>query len=233
MEKLVSIQGLSKTYGPVTALNNVNLEINKGEIIGILGPNGSGKTTLIKIITGLLKQYIGDVKIDNQAIGVHSKSIISYLPDCNYLNEKWTCLDAIDFFKDFYLDFDTKRAHELLEFLRIPLKSKIKQLSKGTKEKVQLSLVLSRRAKLYIFDEPIAGVDPASRDLIFEMILKNHDPESTILICTHLIAEAEKIISRAIFLNYGQIHLDKQMKDFKAETTKTLDEHFREVFRCF
>jgi len=233
MEKLISIQGLSKTYGPVTALNNVNIEINKGEIIGILGPNGSGKTTLIKIITGLLKQYMGDIKVDNQKIGIHSKGIISYLPDCNYLNEKWTCLDAIEFFKDFYLDFDEKRAFELLEFLRIPLRSKIKHLSKGTKEKVQLSLVLARRAKLYIFDEPIAGVDPASRDLIFEMILRNHDPESTIIICTHLIAEAEKIISRAIFLNYGQIYLDKDMKTFREETTKTLDEHFREVFRCF
>ena len=174
---LIKINNLTKLYSNTVALSNVNLELPKGKIIGLLGPNGSGKTTLIKIITNLLSQYQGEVYIDGQKPGVYTKSIISYLPDVNYLDEKWNGNQAIDFFKDFYQDFDENKARSLLNKLEIPVNKRFKELSKGTKEKLQLILVLSRNAKLYIFDEPIAGVDPATRDLIFDLILENYKNE--------------------------------------------------------
>ena len=191
------------------------------------------KTTLIKIITNLLSQYQGEVYIDGQKPGVYTKSIISYLPDVNYLDEKWNGNQAIDFFKDFYQDFDENKARSLLNKLEIPVNKRFKELSKGTKEKLQLILVLSRNAKLYIFDEPIAGVDPATRDLIFDLILENYNKEASIIISTHLIAEVERILDEIVFLKNGQVVLSGNAEEIRKENNKSIDELFREIFKCF
>lgn len=230
---LIKINNLTKLYSNTVALSNVNLELPKGKIIGLLGPNGSGKTTLIKIITNLLSQYQGEVYIDGQKPGVYTKSIISYLPDVNYLDEKWNGNQAIDFFKDFYQDFDENKARSLLNKLEIPVNKRFKELSKGTKEKLQLILVLSRNAKLYIFDEPIAGVDPATRDLIFDLILENYNKEASIIISTHLIAEIERILDEIVFLKNGQVVLSGNAEEIRKENNKSIDELFREIFKCF
>ncbi len=230
---LIKINNLTKLYSNTVALSNVNLELPKGKIIGLLGPNGSGKTTLIKIITNLLSQYQGEVYIDGQKPGVYTKSIISYLPDVNYLDEKWNGNQAIDFFKDFYQDFDENKARSLLNKLEIPVNKRFKELSKGTKEKLQLILVLSRNAKLYIFDEPIAGVDPATRDLIFDLILENYNKEASIIISTHLIAEVERILDEIVFLKNGQVVLSGNAEEIRKENNKSIDELFREIFKCF
>lgn len=230
---LIKINNLTKLYANTVALSNVNLELPKGKIIGLLGPNGSGKTTLIKIITNLLSQYQGEVYIDGQKPGVYTKSIISYLPDVNYLDEKWNGNQAIDFFKDFYQDFDENKARSLLNKLEIPVNKRFKELSKGTKEKLQLILVLSRNAKLYIFDEPIAGVDPATRDLIFDLILENYNKEASIIISTHLIAEVERILDEIVFLKNGQVVLSGNAEEIRKENNKSIDELFREIFKCF
>ncbi len=230
---LIKINNLTKLYSNTVALSNVNLELPKGKIIGLLGPNGSGKTTLIKIITNLLSQYQGEVYIDGQKPGVYTKSIISYLPDVNYLDEKWNGNQAIDFFKDFYQDFDENKARSLLNKLEIPVNKRFKELSKGTKEKLQLILVLSRNAKLYIFDEPIAGVDPATRDLIFDLILENYNKEASIIISTHLIAEVERILDEIVFLKKGQVVLSGNAEEIRKENNKSIDELFREIFKCF
>lgn len=230
---LIKINNLTKLYSNTVALSNVNLELPKGKIIGLLGPNGSGKTTLIKIITNLLSQYQGEVYIDGQKPGVYTKSIISYLPDVNYLDEKWNGNQAIDFFKDFYQDFDENKARSLLNKLEIPVNKRFKELSKGTKEKLQLILVLSRNAKLYIFDEPIAGVDPATRDLIFDLILENYNKEASIIISTHLIAEVERILDEIFFLKKGQVVLSGNAEEIRKENNKSIDELFREIFKCF
>lgn len=230
---LIKINNLTKLYSNTVALSNVNLELPKGKIIGLLGPNGSGKTTLIKIITNLLSQYQGEVYIDGQKPGVYTKSIISYLPDVNYLDEKWNGNQAIDFFKDFYQDFDENKARSLLNKLEIPFNKRFKELSKGTKEKLQLILVLSRNAKLYIFDEPIAGVDPATRDLIFDLILENYNKEASIIISTHLIAEVERILDEIVFLKNGQVVLSGNAEEIRKENNKSIDELFREIFKCF
>ena len=230
---LIKINNLTKLYSNTVALSNVNLELPKGKIIGLLGPNGSGKTTLIKIITNLLSQYQGEVYIDGQKPGVYTKSIISYLPDVNYLDEKWNGNQAIDFFKDFYQDFDENKARSLLNKLEIPVNKRFKELSKGTKEKLQLILVLSRNAKLYIFDEPIAGVDPATRDLIFDLILEDYNKEASIIISTHLIAEVERILDEIVFLKNGQVVLSGNAEEIRKENNKSIDELFREIFKCF
>ena len=230
---LIKINNLTKLYSNTVALSNVNLELPKGKIIGLLGPNGSGKTTLIKIITNLLSKYQGEVYIDGQKPGVYTKSIISYLPDVNYLDEKWNGNQAIDFFKDFYQDFDENKARSLLNKLEIPVNKRFKELSKGTKEKLQLILVLSRNAKLYIFDEPIAGVDPATRDLIFDLILENYNKEASIIISTHLIAEVERILDEIVFLKNGQVVLSGNAEEIRKENNKSIDELFREIFKCF
>lgn len=230
---LIKINNLTKLYSNTVALSNVNLELPKGKIIGLLGPNGSGKTTLIKIITNLLSQYQGEVYIDGQKPDVYTKSIISYLPDVNYLDEKWNGNQAIDFFKDFYQDFDENKARSLLNKLEIPVNKRFKELSKGTKEKLQLILVLSRNAKLYIFDEPIAGVDPATRDLIFDLILENYNKEASIIISTHLIAEVERILDEIVFLKNGQVVLSGNAEEIRKENNKSIDELFREIFKCF
>lgn len=232
MSNLLEIQGLHKTYGKKTALNDINLSLEPGHIIGLLGPNGSGKTTLIKIICGLLQPTGGSVLVDGNPVGPESKAIVSYLPDKTYLDESMTVETAIDMFKYFYADFDEKRAEEMLSSLNIDPKNKIKTLSKGNKEKVQLILVMSRKAKLYILDEPIAGVDPAARDYILRTIISNFEPSASLIIATHLISDVEPVLDEAIFLQDGNIKLFKPIDDIRAENGKSVDALFREVYRC-
>ncbi|MCR4694438.1 MAG: ABC transporter ATP-binding protein [Pseudobutyrivibrio sp.] len=232
MSNLLSIQGLTKVYSSTPALYNVDLEIGSGHIIGLLGPNGSGKTTIIKIICGLLQPTAGKVLVDGHEVGVESKKIISYLPDHTYLNDNMTIHETILYFMDFYEDFDADRAYAMLEKLNINPDAKMKTLSKGTKEKVQLILVMSRRARLYILDEPIAGVDPAARDYILNTIISNYDPEATIIISTHLISDVENVLDDVIFLQNGQIALHSSVDDIRQNEGKSVDALFREVYRC-
>ena len=232
MSNLLEIQGLFKNYDNIQALNNINLSISPGHITGLLGPNGSGKTTLIKIICGLLRPSSGNVLVDGNPIGPKSKAVISYLPDKTYLNDSMTIKSVIEMFKDFYEDFEENRAYEMLNSLDIDPRRKLKTLSKGNKEKVQLILVMSRRAKLYILDEPIAGVDPAARDYILRTIISNYDPSASILISTHLISDIEPVLDEVIFLQNGNVRLYQPVDDIRANYGKSVDELFREVYRC-
>ncbi len=232
MSTLLECKNLTKRYGKVKALNQVNLNIEGGHIIGLLGPNGSGKTTLIKIINGLLTPTSGEVFIKGNPIGIESKKVISYLPDHTYLNMNQRVKDVINTFKTFYEDFDENRAYDMLQKLSINPKDRLKSMSKGTKEKVQLILVMSRRADLYVLDEPIAGVDPAARDYILNVILTNYDQNASIIISTHLIADIENILDEVIFIKDGQIQLTSSVEEIRAEQGKSVDALFREVFRC-
>lgn len=232
METLIQIQGLSKSYGKKQVLKNVNLSLDSGKIIGLLGPNGSGKTTLIKILNGLLKDYQGDITIDQQNIGVHSKEIISYLPDEPYFENWQTTRDALNIFKDMYQDFDMDKALSLMKRMSLETNVKIKELSKGMKEKFQLVLVMSRKAKIYILDEPIGGVDPAARDLILELILNNYAEDSTVILSTHLISDIEKIFDEVIFIKDGVIVLHEDTEELRSRKQASIDEIFREEFRC-
>ena len=231
MDDIVVINNLTKRFSQITALDNFSIKLPKGKVIGMLGPNGSGKTTLIKILTNLSMQYEGEVLINGQKPGIETKKIVSYLPDCNFLSDSWTVNDAIEYFVDFFVDFDEQKARNLISQLGINFNQKIKTLSKGTKEKVHLVLVLSRNAELYIFDEPIAGVDPAARDLIFKLILENYNKNGTILMATHLILEAETIFDYAFFINNGRLALYDSVENIKNKTGKTLDQLFREIYR--
>lgn len=232
MSTLLECKDLTKTYGHVTAIDHINLAIESGHIIGLLGPNGSGKTTLIKMINGLLTPTSGTLYMCEQPIGVESKKQISYLPDHTYLNMNQRVSDVIKFFSDFYEDFDAARAYDMLEKLQISPKARLKSMSKGTKEKVQLILVMSRKADLYVLDEPIAGVDPAARDYILNVILSNYEPEASILISTHLISDIENILDEVIFIQNGQIRLTSSVDDIRENQGKSVDALFREVFRC-
>ena len=231
MDDIVVINNLTKRFSQITALDNFSIKLPKGKVIGMLGPNGSGKTTLIKILTNLSMQYEGEVLINGQKPGIETKKIVSYLPECNFLSDSWTVNDAIEYFVDFFVDFDEQKARNLISQLGINFNQKIKTLSKGTKEKVHLVLVLSRNAELYIFDEPIAGVDPAARDLIFKLILENYNKNGTILMATHLILEAETIFDYAFFINNGRLALYDSVENIKNKTGKTLDQLFREIYR--
>ena len=231
MDDIVVINNLTKRFSQITALDNFSIKLPKGKVIGMLGPNGSGKTTLIKILTNLSMQYEGEVLINGQKPGIETKKIVSYLPDCNFLSDSWTVNDAIEYFVDFFVDFDEQKARNLISQLGINFNQKIKTLSKGTKEKVHLVLVLSRNAELYIFDEPIAGVDLAARDLIFKLILENYNKNGTILMATHLILEAETIFDYAFFINNGRLALYDSVENIKNKTGKTLDQLFREIYR--
>lgn len=233
MEKnIVVVRNLTKKYGGFPALKNISVNIPAGKIIGLLGPNGSGKTTFIKLLANLLMNYEGEILIDGNKPGSESKKIISYLPDCNYLSNKWNAEDAIQYFKDFYDDFNDKQARHLIYKLHINPKTKFKYLSKGTKEKLQLILVLSRKAKLYLFDEPIAGVDPAARDLIFQLILDNYNKEASIILSTHLIQDAENILDYALFLKEGYVLAFDEAEKIRSERGKTLNEYFKVVYKC-
>lgn len=229
---LVTCKNLTKTFGSTTALANINLAIEEGHIIGLLGPNGSGKTTLIKIMNGLLTPTAGEIYVKEFPVGVASKKIISYLPDHTYLGGSMRVNEIIAFFKDFYEDFEEERAYDMLEKLNINPKQKLKTMSKGTKEKVQLILVMSRRADLYVLDEPIAGVDPAARDYILNTIITNYDEHASILISTHLIADIENILDQVIFIKNGQIVRNSSVESIREEEGKSVDALFREVFKC-
>ncbi|MCD8196797.1 MAG: ABC transporter ATP-binding protein [Lachnospiraceae bacterium] len=227
----VQCRDLWKSYGRTPALRGVTLELESGRIIGLLGPNGSGKTTLIKILNGLLKPEGGALRICGQEPGVYTKSIVSYLPDKPYFSDWMQVKDLIGLFHDFYEDFDEGRAVGMCAALSIDPRLKMRSLSKGTQEKVQLILVMSRRAKLYLFDEPIAGVDPAARDFILTTILNNYNPEATVLISTHLIADVEKVLDEVIFLQKGQLLCHESADDLREKEGKSVDEVFREQFR--
>jgi len=229
---LVELKELSKSYGSKKALKNVDLNIEKGKIYGLLGPNGSGKTTIIKIINGLLQPTNGSILIKGKAPGIDSKKVISYLPERTYLNMNFKVTEIIELFSDFYEDFDSKKALKQLKKLNINPNDKLKTMSKGTKEKVQLVLVMSRKAELYILDEPIGGVDPASRDYILETILNNFNEGSSIIICTHLISDIEKILDDVIFINKGEIVLNSPAEDIRKTKKTTIDKLFREEFKC-
>lgn len=232
MSNLIELSHLSKFYGKKAALQNVNLTLESGKIIGLLGPNGSGKTTLIKILNGLLKDIQGEVLIQGQKPGPSTKAIVSYLPDDDYFSDWMKAEDAIRLFKEFYSDFDENKAASLLERLSIDPKQRIKTMSKGQKEKFQLSLVMSRNALVYVFDEPIGGVDPAAREVILDIILNNYSEDSLVLISTHLITDIEKIFDEVIFLKEGEIVLHRNAEELRSETGKSVDELFREVFKC-
>lgn len=229
---LVEIRGLTKKYNKILALDAVTINLEKGKIYGLLGPNGAGKTTMIKILTGLIRKYEGQVYVNGQPLGIESRRIISYLLDHEYIDDAWTVEYAVEYYGDFFRDFNKEKALNLITELNIPLKKHFKALSKGTKEKLQLILCLSRNAELYIFDEPIAGVDTAARDLIFKLIMENYNQEGTILISTHLISDAETILDKYFFINNGRIIQEGDVNEVKKEKGKTLDEIFREKFKC-
>ena len=229
---IIEIKNLTKKYGTLTALQNVNLKLPAGKIIGLMGPNGSGKTTFLKILANLLMTYEGEVLINGFKPGIETKKIISYLPDCNYLSEKWNANDAIDFFSDFYDDFNANQARILVHRLQINPNQKFRHLSKGTKEKLQLVMVLSRKAQIYLFDEPIAGVDPAAREFIFELILENYNKEGTIIVSTHLISDIENIVDYAVFLKNGTVFRFGEAETIRTDTGLSLNDYFKEEYRC-
>lgn len=232
MDTILNCQNLSKNYGGVLALNNVTLTLPEGKIIGLLGPNGSGKTTLLKIVAGLLTPTAGYAAVDGKKIGTETKALVSYLPERNYLPNWMTVTDCLNYFQDFFQDFDRARAVEMLQKLHVPEKARMVTLSKGTREKVQLVLVMSRRARLYLLDEPIGGVDPATRDYILETIVRNYDEKATILISTHLIADVEKVLDEFIMLKEGRVMMHDSTDNIRETQGRSLDELFREVFRC-
>ena len=232
MTALVEFEHVTKQYGNQKALNDLSFTIEPGKIYGLLGPNGSGKSTTIKIINDLLQPTSGTVLINGKAPGVESKKIISYLPDRNYLSDWMKVEDTFKLFRDFYADFDYKRAEEMLHSLNIDITARLKTLSKGTLEKVQLILIMARHAQLYVLDEPIAGVNPAARDYILHTILSNYGEDSSILISTHLITDIEKILDEVLFIQNGQIVLQGAVDDIRADHGKSIDGLFREVFKC-
>ena len=232
MSTILECKNLSKAYGRHTALNRISLTLEGGHIVGLLGPNGSGKTTLIKLINGLLTPSEGELTVEKNPIGPVSKSLVSSLPDHSYLDDSRKVIEIIRYFQDFYPDFETERALDMLKKLNISPNDKLKTMSKGTKEKVQLILIMSRRAKLYVLDEPIAGVDPAARDYILETILNNYDEDATILISTHLISDIENILDQVIFIKEGQIVLNTTVDSIREQQGKSVDTLFREVFKC-
>ena len=232
MENIIECIGLTKTYGSTCALNELYFSVPAtGGIVGLLGPNGSGKTTLIKLLTGLLTPTSGSVRVAGKPIGVETKAVVSYLPDAHALNNEYTPLQEIDYFADFFDDFDKEKALRMMRELGVEEKKKIKALSKGTKEKLALLLTLSRNARLYILDEPIAGVDPAARDYILQTILANKAENATVLMSTHLISEIENYFDHIVFLKTGNIVLQGEPNAIRQREGKTIDELFREIFK--
>ncbi|MGM9663357.1 MAG: ABC transporter ATP-binding protein [Eubacteriales bacterium] len=232
MEIILECKNLFKSYSGIPALTNFNLTLYSGKIIGLLGPNGSGKTTLIKLAAGLLTPTSGEITVGGLRPGVITKSAVSYLPERTYLNVGLTVNDTVALFRDFYADFDTARAYDLFSKLGIDTSRKIKTLSKGTREKVQLILVMSRRARLYLLDEPIAGVDPAAREFILHTIISNYDPSATVLISTHLIADVEQVLDEFVFIRSGEAIMHDTVDGAREKHGMTIDALFREVFKC-
>lgn len=233
MSALVECKNVTKCYSNgKPAILNLDLTLGKGHIIGLLGPNGSGKTTLIKMINGLLRPTAGEVYINGLTPCPETKAVVSYLPERTYLEAQNTVMDIVEFFSSFYEDFQKDRAYAMLNDLQIDSTARLKTLSKGTKEKVQLILVMSRNAQLYILDEPIAGVDPAARDYILKTIMVNYNPEATLLISTHLISDIENILDEVVFIRNGQITLQTTAEEIREKQGKSVDQYFREVFSC-
>ena len=224
---------LTKTYGGVTALDHIDLAIDPGRIVGLLGPNGSGKTTLIKLAAGLLQPTEGQILIDGKALSPQTNAVLSYLPERIALSQWMKVTQVLDFFCDFYKDFDRQAAEQMLAQLHIAPNQVLKQMSKGTKEKVQLILVMSRKAKLYLLDEPIGGVDPATRDYILHTILTNYNPDAAVVISTHLIGDVEQVLDEVVFLSRGQIALHDSCENIREQQGKSIDGLFREVFKCW
>lgn len=229
---ILECKNLSKNFGGTPALNQIDLTVEPGRIVGLLGPNGSGKTTLIKLANGLLTPSSGEILIDGKAPGKESRAEVSYLPDRTCIATWMTADQLLDFYQDFYADFRRDAAEEMLAHLNISSKQRIKQMSKGTREKVQLIMVMSRAAKLYLLDEPIGGVDPATRDYILTTIISNYNPEASVIISTHLIADVEKVLDDVIFINQGQIMLRSSVDQIREEKGMNVDALFREVFKC-
>ncbi len=227
---MVQIENLTKKYGSKTALDSVNFNIESGKIVGILGPNGSGKTTMIKTLVGLLRPTSGNVMVDGKPIGKETKAVVSYLPDRNYLYKWMKIRDAFNFYSDFYADFNRNKFHELLKFMNLNMDMKVRELSKGMHEKLNLSLVLSRDAKLYILDEPIAGVDPVARDQILDAIINNYSKESTMIITTHLVRDMENIFDDVMFLQEGTIVLSGAAEELRTQYENQIDGIYKEIF---
>jgi len=231
MNNILIAENLCKSYFSKKALQGANLTIEQGKIVGLLGPNGSGKTTFLKIAAGILHPSSGKILIDGQKPGVYTKSIVSYLPDTEYFFKWMKIKDAVHYFKDFYADFDDKKASELLEFMKLDVHSSVKSLSKGMKEKLKLSLVLSRTAKLYILDEPLGGVDPTAREKILDAIINNFSENSSMIITTHLVNDIERIFDDVAFINDGEIVLQGNAEELRLSKNKSIDELYREVFQ--
>lgn len=233
MSELVEARNLTKVYDKKNmALDHMNLVIPRGRIIGLLGPNGSGKTTLIKLINGLLVPTEGEILVDGKVPGAETKAVVSYLPERTYFQNSMKVKELVDFFVDFYPDFRPERAREMLANLGIPEDARLKALSKGTKEKVQLIMVMSRDAQLYILDEPIAGVDPAARDYILRTIITNYNENATVLMSTHLISDIENVLDEVIFIRSGRVVLQDTVENIRMNKRKSVDAYFREVFAC-
>lgn len=224
--------GLTKRYGRAIALDNVNLTLESGRVIGLLGPNGSGKTTFIKLCNGLLTPSAGEIRIGGMKPGKESKALVSYLPDRPFLPDWMSVKQALDLYEDFYADFRRERAVEMLTHLSIQEDQRIHKMSKGTKEKVQLILVMSRAAKLYLLDEPIGGVDPATRDYILHTIITNYEPDAAVVLSTHLISDVEPVLDEVVFIDRGEIVLHESVDGLREKNGKSVDALFREVFRC-
>ena len=229
---VLECKGLTKRFGRATALEDVSLTIEPGRIVGLLGPNGSGKTTLIKLANGLLTPDGGYIAVCGTAPGRESHSLVSYLPERTAIPTWMTARQLLDFYGDFYQDFRREAAEEMLDHLGIQPRQAVKQMSKGTREKVQLIMVMSRAAKLYLLDEPIGGVDPATRDYILSTIIGNYNPEAAVVISTHLIADVEKVLDEVVFINQGRVVLQSTVDDIREEKGMSVDALFREVFRC-
>jgi len=229
---ILKCSALAKRYGKLQALDCVEMEIMPGRIVGLLGPNGSGKTTLIKLANGLLSPSGGSIEVCGHAPGKESRALVSYLPERSAIPTWMSAGQLMDFYQDFYADFRREAAEEMLGHLNIPASQRIKQMSKGTREKLQLIMVMSRAAKLYLLDEPIGGVDPATRDYILSTIISNYDPEASVLISTHLISDVEKVLDDVIFIDKGRIVLSSPVDAIREEKGMSVDGLFREVFRC-
>jgi len=230
--KIEMIQ-LGKKYGSFPALQNVNLTLGQGRIVGLLGPNGSGKTTLIKLLNGLIQPSTGQILLDGEKPGPKSKGRISYLPDKSYLNSQMTVEQLVDLFADFYADFNVEKVNHLLKDLNIPVQKKLKTLSKGTQEKVQLALVMSREAEVYCLDEPIGGVDPVARDYILQTIISQYNRDALVIISTHLIYDVENVLDDVVMIKNGSIFLYDSVENIREREQKSVDEMFREVMRWY
>ena len=230
---ILQCQGLTKYYGGVLALDHADIAIEPGQIVGLLGPNGSGKTTLIKLANGLLQPTSGSILIDDMTPSPKTHAIVSYLPERIALTDWMNVRQLMDFYGDFYADFQREAAEQMLAQLQLPLGQTVRQMSKGTREKLQLILTMSRKAKLYLLDEPIGGVDPATRDYILHTILSNYNPEAAVVISTHLITDVESILDSVIFLNQGKVVLQSTVDDIRETRGKSVDAYFRDVFRCW